>query len=55
LPDNDFGTPAATLARCLHGEIEAPADPDLARVLAAWPNLPLHIRAAVLALIGTVG
>jgi hypothetical protein len=29
-----------------------PADPDLARVAAAWPDLPGHIRAAVLALVG---
>jgi hypothetical protein len=28
-------------------------DPDLARVIDAWPTLPPHIRAAVLALIGT--
>jgi hypothetical protein len=31
----------------------AAADPDLARVVTAWPNLAPHIRAAVLALIGT--
>lgn len=30
-----------------------PADPDLARVLDAWPSLPPHIRAAVLALVQT--
>ena len=28
-------------------------DLDLARVIDAWPVLPAHIRAAVLALIGT--
>jgi hypothetical protein len=28
--------------------------PDLARVMAAWPTLPDAIKAAVLALIGTV-
>jgi hypothetical protein len=28
------------------------ADPDLARVVDAWPDLPPHIRAAVLALVG---
>jgi hypothetical protein len=27
-------------------------DPDLARVLAAWPTLPANIKAAVLALVG---
>jgi hypothetical protein len=28
-------------------------DPDLARVATAWPDLPPHIKAAVLALVGT--
>jgi hypothetical protein len=37
----------------LHAEAEIPADPDLARVIDAWPDLPDHIRAAVLALVGT--
>jgi hypothetical protein len=30
----------------------AEADPDLSRVIAAWPDLPAHIKAAVLALVG---
>jgi hypothetical protein len=30
-----------------------PTDPDLARVLDAWPTLPAPIKAAVLALIQT--
>lgn len=29
----------------------AAADPDLARVALAWPDLPAHIKAAVLALV----
>ncbi len=29
----------------------APADPELARVIAAWPNLTPPLRAAVLALV----
>ena len=29
----------------------SPADPDLSRLLSAWPELPEHIRAAVMALI----
>jgi hypothetical protein len=29
------------------------ADSDLARVIDAWPGLPPHIKAAVLALVGT--
>jgi hypothetical protein len=31
-----------------------PADPDLACVVEAWPDLPDAIRRAVLALIGSV-
>jgi hypothetical protein len=31
----------------------AETDPDLARVIDAWPGLPAHIRAAVLALLST--
>jgi hypothetical protein len=27
------------------------ADPNLARVVTAWPDLPAHLRAAVLALV----
>jgi hypothetical protein len=30
------------------------ADPDLARVIDAWPDLPPHIKAAVLALVGSI-
>jgi hypothetical protein len=38
----------------LHGPY-TPADPDLARVLRAWPELPDHIKAAVLALLSAAG
>jgi hypothetical protein len=34
------------------GAIAAP-DPDLARIVAVWPGLPEHIKAAIMALIGT--
>ncbi len=37
------GAPACTAA--------CPEDPDLAAVAAAWPDLPAHIKAAVLALV----
>jgi hypothetical protein len=37
------------------GALITESDPDLARVLDAWPKLPPHIKAAVLALIGTAG
>jgi hypothetical protein len=30
------------------------ADPDLARVVTAWPSLPDQLRAAILSLIETV-
>jgi hypothetical protein len=36
-------------------ESSPPLDPNLARVVAAWPGLPAHIRAAVLALLQSAG
>ena len=36
----------------LHAEAYAATDLDLVRVVALWPDLPPHIRAAVLALLG---
>jgi hypothetical protein len=33
---------------------ETPIEAELACVVKAWPDLPAHIRAAVLALVGTV-
>ena len=35
--------------------LQLPADPELARLVDAWPTLPAHIRAAVLALVQTAG
>jgi hypothetical protein len=32
---------------------QPPSDPDLARVVEAWPDLPEALRRAVLALIGS--
>ncbi len=34
--------------------VEIALDPDLARVVAAWPTLPDAIRRALLALVGSV-
>jgi len=49
--DNDLGQHAHALAVRLQAQAET--DPDLTRIVTAWPDLPLHIRAAVLALVGT--
>ncbi len=35
----------------LTDSLQKPADPDLARLVEAWPHLPPHIRAAVMALV----
>jgi hypothetical protein len=50
LPDNTSGHATPQLAPVL---APGPADPDLARLVAAWPQLPPYIKAAVLALVGT--
>jgi hypothetical protein len=34
---------------------DAPFSPDLSMIIERWADLPLHIRAAILALIGTAG
>jgi hypothetical protein len=61
LPNNASGEAPARLSPQLAPGPEitladgpaAPTDPDLARVVSAWPDLPPHIRAAVLALVDT--
>ena len=50
LPTGTSGDPAPALAR---GLAHALSDPDLQRIIDAWPVLPDHIRQAVLALVGT--
>src|SRR5262245_268708 len=45
------GDTLAVLALPLALEGPNTPDPDLARILAAWPSLPPHIRAAVLVLV----
>jgi hypothetical protein len=56
LPANTSGVEATSLSPLLAPTPENPAlDPELARVIAAWPDLPEAIRRAVLALVGTVG
>ena len=48
---NSYGETPSSVARQLPTQAET--DPDLARVLDAWPRLPPAIKAAVLALVGT--
>jgi hypothetical protein len=51
LPDNTSGDTAPP-----HVPQHVPAgltDPDLTRLIDAWPELPAHIRAAVLAMVQT--
>ena len=49
--DKDLRQEAPALARHLHNM--PPLDPDLARILDAWPNLPEPIRAAMLAMVAS--
>lgn len=49
LPDQ----PCASAGAALTGPLQAPADPDLARVLEAWPTLPAALKAALAALVGS--
>jgi len=59
LPGNTSDDSASSLAPRLAPEPEkaslrdAPIDPELARVLAAWPALAGPIKAAILALVGS--
>jgi hypothetical protein len=51
LPNQGSGDQAPAPYRALTSALQA--DPDLARVVDAWPHLPPHLKAAVLALIAT--
>jgi hypothetical protein len=52
LQDNTSGEDQAQLSALLAQQ--SANDPELARLLDAWPALPLHIKAAIQALIETV-
>jgi hypothetical protein len=55
LPDNTYGDSETPFARGFAQPTGFSAiEPDLEAVIAAWPDLPEHIRQAVLALVGTV-
>jgi hypothetical protein len=51
LPGNSSGDNPSQLAVPLARQ--GPPDPDLAHVIEGWAGLPSHIKAAVLALVGT--
>jgi hypothetical protein len=56
LPANTSSTVDDPLSPQLAPEVKTKlstlsADPDLTRLVAAWPDLPAHIKAAVLALL----
>jgi hypothetical protein len=53
MQENTSGAAAPALTRPLHTDAETGSDPDLARLVTAWPALPPHIKAAVLALVVT--
>ena len=52
ISDKTFGASDAALAARLQSAAETTSDSDLVHVIDAWPDLPPHIRAAVLALVG---
>jgi hypothetical protein len=49
MPANTSGDQPGPLSALLAPHAET--DPDLARIAAAWPGLPEHIRQAILALV----
>jgi hypothetical protein len=51
LPQDVAETKSKNLAHSLAQESQI--EPDLARVQAAWPSLPGHVRAAICALVDT--
>src|SRR5262249_37780730 len=53
LPANTSDDGAPGVALCLAQTEETPIDPDLLRVVQAWPDLPDAIRRAVLALVSS--
>jgi hypothetical protein len=61
LPEKTYGSGGGPLTAPLTGTPASPCeplsrtDPELTRVVTVWPDLPPHIKAAVLALIATTG
>ncbi len=52
-PEQDLRQPAPTVAHYLPTDT-CKSDPDLAAVLAAWPDLPEAIKAGILAMVKAV-
>jgi hypothetical protein len=56
VPEQDrIGTNDVPSPDKLDAKLSNKPDPDLAQIVAVWPNLPDHIKAAILALVKTVG
>jgi hypothetical protein len=50
--DSSGKTPISETGGAESGAVSAELPPDLAKIVAAWPNLPEPIRRAMLALVG---
>lgn len=50
-----FSGEGAAKSGAVHHCQELPADPDLARLVEAWPELPQPIRAAIVAMVDAAG
>jgi len=57
MPGNDLGQPKKPLALQLaqNSRKSTPTDPDLQRLMTAWPALPAPIKQAVLTLLDAAG
>lgn len=53
LPQELPGKPIISQSRGAESGAVGARDPDLARLIAAWPTLPEPIRRAILALVGS--
>ena len=55
LRDDAEGEVPTVVPRPPKGDLSPPTDPDLARLVAAWPRLPNAIKAGIAALVQAAG